>query len=453
MKNDFGSGAVWKVILRQAIPLLLAQLVHLLYNVVDRIYLGHLEDIGSIALTGVGLIFPLTTLIAAVTNLFASGGAPLFSIARGAQEENKAQKILNQVAGGLLFSSVILFFIAYFFRKPILYLFGASDASYAYADIYLKIYLFGTTATMLATGLNNFINAQGYPRIGMNTIVIGAIINIILDPILIFFFHMGVAGAALATVISQYVSCYYVMRFFFSDDCQYAITWKEMIPDAEMYKDITSLGVTGFIMQGTNSLVSILCNVTLRTFGGDMYVGIMTVLNSVREILSLPALTIPQGATPVISYNYGARQYSRIRSGILFVSISSLIYTAIAWIIVLLYPGAMISIFTNNMEMVATGTHSLLLYFFGFVFMTGQATGQTIFTALKCKKRAIFFSLFRKVIIIVPLTILLPRMGFGVDGVFLAEPISNVLGGLACYITMIITVFKRLPEDGVECVL
>ena len=255
MKNDFGSGAVWKVILRQAIPLLLAQLVHLLYNVVDRIYLGHLEDIGSIALTGVGLIFPLTTLIAAVTNLFASGGAPLFSIARGAQEENKAQKILNQVAGGLLFSSVILFFIAYFFRKPILYLFGASDASYAYADIYLKIYLFGTTATMLATGLNNFINAQGYPRIGMNTIVIGAIINIILDPILIFFFHMGVAGAALATVISQYVSCYYVMRFFFSDDCQYAITWKEMIPDAEMYKDITSLGVTGFIMQGTNSLV------------------------------------------------------------------------------------------------------------------------------------------------------------------------------------------------------
>ncbi len=453
MKNDFGSGAVWKVILRQAIPLLLAQLVHLLYNVVDRIYLGHLEDIGSIALTGVGLIFPLTTLIAAVTNLFASGGAPLFSIARGAQEENKAQKILNQVTGGLLFSSVILFFIAYFFRKPILYLFGASDASYAYADIYLKIYLFGTTATMLATGLNNFINAQGYPRIGMNTIVIGAIINIILDPILIFFFHMGVAGAALATVISQYVSCYYVMRFFFSDDCQYAITWKEMIPDAEMYKDITSLGVTGFIMQGTNSLVSILCNVTLRTFGGDMYVGIMTVLNSVREILSLPALTIPQGATPVISYNYGARQYSRIRSGILFVSISSLIYTAIAWIIVLLYPGAMISIFTNNMEMVATGTHSLLLYFFGFVFMTGQATGQTIFTALKCKKRAIFFSLFRKVIIIVPLTILLPRMGFGVDGVFLAEPISNVLGGLACYITMIITVFKRLPEDGVECVL
>ena len=163
MKNDFGKGAVWKVILRQAIPLLLAQLVHLLYNVVDRIYLGHMADAGSLALTGVGLIFPLTTLIAAVTNLFSSGGAPLFSIARGAGEEDKAAKLLNQVTGGLLGSSVILFFITFFFRKPILFLFGASEASYVYADLYLRIYLFGTTATMLATGLNGFINAQGYP--------------------------------------------------------------------------------------------------------------------------------------------------------------------------------------------------------------------------------------------------------------------------------------------------
>ena len=453
MKNDFGKGAVWKVILRQAIPLLLAQLVHLLYNVVDRIYLGHMADAGSLALTGVGLIFPLTTLIAAVTNLFSSGGAPLFSIARGAGEEDKAAKLLNQVTGGLLGSSVILFFITFFFRKPILFLFGASEASYVYADLYLRIYLFGTTATMLATGLNGFINAQGYPRIGMNTIVIGAIINIILDPVFIFLFHMGVAGAALATVISQFVSCYYVIRFFLSSENRYRLDRKQMLPDPAMYREITGLGITGFVMQGTNSLVSIICNVTLRTFGGDLYVGIMTVLNSVRELLSLPAMSIPQGATPVLSYNYGAKQYSRIRKGIIFMSASAFLYTLVAWILVLLYPRAMMSVFTGNTEMIETGTHALILYFFGFVFMALQMVGQNVFTSLKCRRRALFFSLFRKVIIVVPLTILLPRLGFGVDGVYLAEPVSNVLGGLACYITMFFTIFRRLPEDGTECLL
>ena len=194
--------------------------------------------------------------------------------------------------------------------------------------------------------------------------------------------------------------------------------------------------------------MSIICNVTLRTFGGDLYVGVMTVINSVREILSLPASCITQGAQPVLSFNYGAKKYSRIKEGIRFISLTGLVYTIFAWILVLLIPQALMGIFTNDAEMIAAGTDSLKLYFFAFAFMAGQSAGQATFTALRCSKRAIFFSLFRKVIVVVPLTLLLPRIGFGVNGVYLAEPVSNVVGGIACYAAMILTVYKRLPEDG-----
>ena len=448
MKNDFENGKIWKVILAQAIPLLAAQLVHLLYNVVDRIYIGHLPEIGSMALTGIGLAFPITTLVAAFTNLFATGGAPLFAIARGEGNEKKAEKVLSQVAGMLVITSVFLLVIGLVWRKDILYLFGASDVSYAYADDYLKIYIWGTTAAMLSTGLNGFINASGYPRIGMMTIFIGALINIILDPILIYGMHMNVTGAALATVISQIVSCFWAVSFFLRSDAPYHIRRGLLIPDLHLLSEIVPLGTAGFVMQGTNSLVSILCNVTLRTFGGDIYVGIMTVINSVREILSLPAQCVTQGAQPVLSFNYGARKYSRIKEGIRFMTGVGLIYTVCAWILVLLMPQVLMGIFTSDAEMVRLGTSSLKLYFFAFAFMAGQMSGQSTFTALRCTKRAIFFSLFRKVIIVVPLTIILPRIGFGADGVYMAEPISNVLGGLACFIAMYFTVYRRFPADG-----
>ncbi|MBQ9048816.1 MAG: MATE family efflux transporter [Solobacterium sp.] len=448
MKNDFGKGKIWKVILAQAVPLLAAQLVHLLYNVVDRIYIGHLPEIGSMALTGIGLAFPITTLVAAFTNLFATGGAPLFAIARGEENEEKAERVLSQVTGMLVITSVVLLIISLIWKKQILYLFGASDASYVYANDYLKVYIWGTTAAMLSTGLNGFINASGYPRTGMMTIFIGAAINLVLDPVFIYLLHMGVAGAAIATVISQVVSCIWAVSFFLGKNAPYRIKKEFMVPSGGLLKEIIPLGTAGFVMQGTNSLVSIICNVTLRTFGGDLYVGVMTVINSVREILSLPASCITQGAQPVLSFNYGAKKYSRIKEGIRFISLTGLVYTIFAWILVLLIPQALMGIFTNDAEMIAAGTDSLKLYFFAFAFMAGQSAGQATFTALRCSKRAIFFSLFRKVIVVVPLTLLLPRIGFGVNGVYLAEPVSNVVGGIACYAAMILTVYKRLPEDG-----
>ena len=448
MQNDFGKGAVWKVILAQSVPLMLAQLVHLLYNVVDRVFIGHMAEVGSLALTGVGLAVPIVALVAAFTNLYATGGAPLFAIARGEKDEEKAQRILCQVCGSLIVTSLILFAVCFCFRREILYLFGASDTSYAYADTYLKIYLFGTTAAMLSTGLNGFINASGYPRIGMYTILIGAAVNIILDPVFIYALHMGVAGAALATVISQLLSCIWAVGFFIGPTSPYRLELSRMKPDLSLQKDIVPLGIAGFVMQGTNALVQVVCNVMLRQYGGDLYVGTMTVINSIRDILQLPALCFTQGAQPVISYNYGSRQYSRIRSSILFMTLAAGAYTVFAWAAVFFFPQLMMSVFTSDAAMISVGVRALRIYFFGFVFMMFQSGGQSTFTAMRCTKRAIFFSLFRKVIIVVPLTLLLPGMGFGTDGVFLAEPISNFIGGLACFITMMLTVYRKLPADG-----
>lgn len=307
--KDFSKGKIWSNIMVQAVPLILAQLVQLLYNVVDRIYIGHLPGADSLALTGVGLAFPLTTLIAAFTNLFGMGGAPLFSIERGAGNDEKAERILGNTFSMLFASSFIIFILCYVFRKPVLYLFGASDASYVYADEYLKIYLLGTTFTMLATGLNGFINAQGFPRTGMMTTLIGAVLNLVLDPLFIFVLHMGVGGAALATIISQGVSAAWVLRFLISrrGRAAYHIRLSCLRPDLKLVGDITALGMAGFIMQGTNCLVQVVCNATLKVFGGDLYVGIMTVINSVREIMSLPVSGLTSGSQPVLGYNYGAK--------------------------------------------------------------------------------------------------------------------------------------------------
>ena len=447
-KTDFSKGTVWKVVLAQSLPLMVAQIVYLLYNIVDRIFIGHMPGgEGAIALTGIGLAFPLTTIIAAFTNLFSSGGTPLFAIARGAQDEKRAGRIFNQVTMQLMVCSVILFVFCYLFRKPILYAFGASDQSFPYADDYLRIYLLGTTCSMLATGLNSFINAQGYPRHGMITVISGAVVNIILDPLFIYVFHMGVKGAALATIIAQTVSAFWVVLFFHSEISLFHFDFREWIPDWKLLKEIVSLGITGFIVQGTNSAVQIACNIMLRMYGGDLYVGVMTVINSIREVLSLPAQALSQGAQPVISYNYGAKKYSRIKSTIRFNTAASLAYTLLAWILVLVFPKQLMHIFTEDPAMIEAGSEALFIYFFGFVFMTFQFTGQQAFTSTKCVKRAVFFSLFRKIILVVPLTFLLPGLGYGVHGVFMAEPISNVVGGLACYITMMLTLYRRFPQD------
>lgn len=445
-KNDFATGPVWKRIVAQAIPLTVAQLVQLLYNVVDRVYLGHMGDGNSMALTGVGLTFPVVTLIMAVTALFGIGGVPLFSIERGAGNDEKAAKILGNSFALLLGSSVLLTLVGYLFMKPILFAFGASEDSFVYAKEYLDIYLIGTVFSMLTTGMNGYINAQGFPKIGMYSITIGAGCNILLDPIFIFVLDMGVAGAALATVISQAVSAAWVLRFLTGKEILIPLRCKNIAIRKDITKDICKLGTASFIMQGTNCLVQVACNATLQTFGGDLYVGIMTVTNSVREIFSLPVMGITSGAQPVISYNYGAKQYERVRSGIRFNTFIGTAYTAVAWVMILLFPGFWFGIFSDDLSMIGPGMEAMKIYFFGFVFMAFQYAGQTTFQALGDAKHAIFFSLLRKAIIVAPLTILLPRLGFGVLGVFMAEPISNVIGGLASYITMRRTVYKKIEN-------
>lgn len=448
--TDFSQGKIWKNIAAQALPLTLAQLVHLLYNIVDRIYIGHLPGTGSLALTGIGLTFPITTFIAAFTSLFATGGTPLFSIARGAKEEERAHCVLGNVFCLLLISSVVIFGLCYLFRKPVLYLFGASDASYVYADAYLKISLFGTTFSMLSTGLNGFINAQGFPRIGMMTTMIGAVLNLILDPIFIFLFDMGVSGAALATVLSQMVSALWVLRFLTGKKSSFRIQRRYMKIVPGLVKEITGLGLSGFIMQATNCLVQIVCNSMLRTYGGDVYVGIMTVLNSVREILSLPVSGLTNGSQPVLGFNYGAKKYERVRQGIRFTAVTGMIYTVLAWMVVITAPRFFIQIFSSEQALIEPGAVALKQYFFGFFFMSFQFAGQSSFTALGRSKQAIFFSLLRKAVIVVPLTILLPKMGLGVSGVFWAEPISNAIGGVACFVTMWLTVYRKLGSERKE---
>lgn len=445
--TDFGKGPVWKRVLAQAVPLMIAQLVHLLYNIVDRIFIGHMEDVGSLALTGVGLTFPIVTLILGFAALFGNGGVPLFSIERGAENPEKAAKIQGNSLSLLLISSVILMILGYVFCRPILFAFGASEDSYIYARQYLNIYLAGTSFSMIATGMNGYINAQGFPRTGMLSITIGAAVNIGLDPIFIYALGMGVSGAALATVISQVISAAWVLRFLFGKRAVIPLSVADMPVQKEIAISISKLGTSNFIMQGTTSLVQILCNSTLQFYGGDLFVGIMTVTNSVREIFFLPLSGLGSGAQPVISFNYGAKKYDRARSAIRFNAIASFGYTIVVWVLVFCLPKVWFGIFTDDAAMGDAGAAMLRIYFFGFFCMALQFAGQTAFLALGDARHAILFSLLRKVVIVVPLTLLLPMAGFGVKGVFMAEPISNVIGGLACYITMRLTVMKKMSAS------
>lgn len=452
--TDFSTGSVKKRIIAQAVPLTLAQAVQLLYNIVDRIYIGHLPGVGQLALTGLGITFPLVVLIAAVTQLVGVGGTPLFSIARGKKDEKEAEAILGNAFAMLVVAAAGCFIVGYFFRKPILFAFGASEESYFFADQYLKIYIWGTAFSMISTGLNGYINAQGFPKVGMATTLIGAVVNIILDPIFIFMLDMGVEGAALATVISQGISCAWVLFFLTGKKAILRIRRSTVRISLERSKRIMTLGITGFVMQGTNSLVSIVCNNQLQIFGetmmvggGDLYVGVMTVLNSVRELLSLPVGGIASGGQPVIGYNYGAGEYKRVKEGIRFITLLAGGYTLISWIVVMLIPRVMIGMFTDDLHTIDVGARMLTIYFFGFIFMSLQFAGQCTFQGLGLAKKAVFFAIFRKIVIIVPLTLLLPRMGFGVEGVFMAEPVSNIVGGLVCFTTMWLTVYKRLDNQ------
>ncbi len=429
----------------QAVPLTIAQLVQLLYKIVDRIYIGHLPDVGSLALTGIGLTFPFATLVLAFAAMFGTGGAPLFSIARGAKEDEKARRILGNAFTLTLIFSVCLMVVFYLFRVPLLYLFGASDATIVYAENYLSIYLIGVIFSMTATAMNSFITALGFPRTAMWTTVIGAVLNLILDPIFIFACSMGVRGAALGTVISQCVSAIWVLRFLIAGKTDFPLRLTYMRLTAQTVREILALGVSGFIQQATNFVVQIVCNRTLQIYGGDLYVGIMTIVSSVREIATLPVLGLTSGAQPVLGFNYGARQNERVKEGIRFMAITGILYTLVIWAVIEGVPGVFVRIFSNDTQTLVSGIPAMRIYFLGFVFMSLQFIGQYIFVGLGKARRAIFFSILRKIIIVVPLTLVLPLCwGLGATGVFLAEPISNVIGGLACFLTMWFTLYRKL---------
>lgn len=447
VKNNFAEGAMWKHIVSLAVPLTIAQLVQILYNVVDRIYIGHLPGAGGLALTGIGLTFPIITFVTAFTQLFGIGGAPLCSIARGAGETERAERIMGTSLSLLILSSFVIMALCFVFKKPVLYAFGASDATYGYANAYLSIYLLGTLFVMVGVGMNAFINSQGFGRMGMLTTVIGAVMNIILDPIFIFVFDLGVRGAAIATVIAQASSCLWVMLFLTGKKPILRLRKEYLRIHTGIAKEITSLGLSGFIMAGTNCACQIVCNKMLSIYGGDLYVGIMTVLNSIREIFGLAVTGITSGSQPVLGYNYGAKKYRRVKQGIKFTTWTGLIYTIAAWILILIFAKPLFMMFSSDAAMLEKGVEALKIFFFGYAFMSFQFAGQSTFMALGKAKQAIFFSLLRKAIIVVPLTIVLPMVGgLGVHGVFWAEPISNAIGGLACFITMMLTVWKELTR-------
>ena len=446
---DFENGTITGNILGAALPMLVAQLLNLLYNVVDRIYIARIPGEGTAALGAVGLCFPLIVIITAFANLFGSGGAPLFSIYRGKKKEPEAVCIMNTSFTMLSASALILMVIGMCFARPLLILFGASSEALTYALPYLMVYLIGTLPSMLSVGMNPFINAQGYSVIGMISVAIGAVSNLLLDPLFIFVLGFGIRGAAIATVISQVLSAVFVLYFLTrKSELKVRLLHKSEVPKCLGYaKNITSLGTAGFIMQITNSLVTICCNNVLSVTGGDIYISVMTIVSSVRQLVETPIYAMNEGTSPILSYNYGAVRPARVRKAILVLGMMILAYTAVMWSLIILVPGTLIRVFTSDTSLVQDTIPALNQYFAAFIFMDLQYIGQTVFKSLNKKKQAIFFSLLRKVFIVVPLTYLMPyTLHMGTRGVFLAEPVSNIIGGSLCFITMLCTVLPELKR-------
>ena len=446
---DFENGTITGNILGAGLPMLVAQLLNLLYNVVDRIYIARIPGEGTAALGAVGLCFPLIVIITAFANLFGSGGAPLFSIYRGKKKEPEAVCIMNTSFTMLSASALILMVIGMCFARPLLILFGASSKALTYALPYLMVYLIGTLPSMLSVGMNPFINAQGYSVIGMISVAIGAVANLLLDPLFIFVLGFGIRGAAIATVISQVLSAVFVLYFLtLKSELKVRLLRKSEVPKCLGYaKNITSLGTAGFIMQITNSLVTICCNNVLSVTGGDIYISVMTIVSSVRQLVETPIYAMNEGTSPILSYNYGAVRPARVRKAILVLGMMILAYTAVMWSLIILVPGTLIRVFTSDISLIQDTIPALNQYFAAFIFMDLQYIGQTVFKSLNKKKQAIFFSLLRKVFIVVPLTYLMPyALHMGTRGVFLAEPVSNVIGGSLCFITMLCTVLPELKR-------
>ena len=425
---NLGEDRIGGLLFKLALPAILAQVINLLYNLVDRMYIGHIAEVGSVALTGLGVTMPFIMCVSAFAALVSMGGAPRASIMMGRGNKEEAERILGNCTSMLVLVAVIVTVVSQIWGQDILLLFGASESTLPYAWAYMQIYSLGTIFVQLALGLNAFINAQGFARTGMLTVVIGAVCNIILDPIFIFGLHMGVRGAALATILSQGVSCVWIVRFLLGKETTLRIRKGNLKIRPKTVGPCIALGVAPFIMQFTESVLNICFNTSLLKYGGDVAVGAMTILSSVMQMSMLPIQGLTQGAQPIIGFNYGAKKMDRVKKTFRLLFVSCVAFTAVIWLICMILPQAFILIFTDQAELIAFTKWAIRIYMAVSVIFGVQISCQQTFIALGNAKTSVFLALLRKVILLIPLIYILPAfMEDKLMAVFLAEPVSDVI--------------------------
>ncbi len=445
-KQDLGTGHVGKLMFKLALPAVIAQIVNLLYNIVDRIYIGHMEGIGGTALTGVGLFTPILMLITAFAMLAGSGGAPLAAIAIGKGDKEKAEKIMANCLTLLIILAAVLTVGFYFSAPYLLRLFGASDETLPYAVEYSRVYILGTVAVLIVMGMNPFLTTQGFSKMSMLTTVIGAGINIILDPIFIFAFDMGVKGAALATVLSQIVGAVWVLKFLSGKKTILKLKVSNMPLKKNIILPCLALGVSGFVMISTESILSISFTASLAKFGGDVAVGAMTVLTSISQLISMPQNGICQGGQPLISYNYGAGKYDRVKSSFYYQFIICVAYTTLFWLLLMIAPKFFAGIFTSDTALVDYAAWAIRIYM-AFIFSTGfQISCQQAFLALGQAKISLLMACLRKIVLLIPLIFILPIFFENkAMAVFLAEPVADIIAAAVTTLTFFLF-FRKISK-------
>ena len=444
--NRLGTENITRLMISLAIPSVLAQIVNVLYNIVDRIYIGRIPGVGAVALTGVGVTFPIITIISAFSGFASGGGAPLAAIALGQGDRKRAERILGNCVSMLLFFTVILMAFFFVFQKPLLYVFGASDNTIGYSSTYISIYLLGTVFVELAVGLNTFISAQGQARTAMFSVLIGAVVNIVLDPIFIFVFHMGVAGAAVATIISQALSAAWVLCFLCSEKSGIRLKKAGMKPDFYLIGQIMALGVSPFVMSATESAITIVMNHGLQVYGGDLYVGSMTILQSVLQLVFVPISGFTNGVQPIISYNFGAGKFDRVKMTIRRMISVTFLAAFLYVVFAMLRPGVFAGLFTTDEELIALVKKVLPVYLCGMSVFGIQSGIQSSFLGLGQAKISLCIALLRKVILLIPMALLLPHF-FGVMGVYYAEPVADLISVAIASMLFLLNIRKILSKE------
>lgn len=445
-RTDLGTEKVSRLLVRLAIPTITAQIINMLYNIVDRIYIGHIPEEGALALTGLGLCFPVLMLVTAFSSLVGMGGAPLASIKMGQQDSKGAEKILGNCFTMLVIAAVILTVVFRLNGRSLLFLFGASGDTIGYALDYANIYILGTISVMFSLGLNAFITTQGFTMISMLTVVIGAVVNIVLDPIFIFGFGMGVQGAALATIIAQTVSAVWVLLFLLGNKTILKIKKENLRVQGKVMLPVLALGLSPFIMTSTESLLNICFNTSLQKYGGDLAVGTMTILSSCMQVCSLPLQGLAQGAQPIVSYNFGAKNLSRVKEAFRLLFISAICASSVMWLIAVFAPSFFPSLFSSDETLIAYASWAIRIYL-GMVFVMGaQMACQQTFVAIGEAKISLFLALFRKIIVLIPLIYLLPNFfADKVFAVFLAEPVADTTAAITTT-TLFFWRFRKLSQ-------